>query len=404
MCGLKDSSSTTIRTNSVRVCFVIDELAVAGVEGQLLLLLERLDRARIQPLLCMLKGHDALSRSLEPKNCPVITLGVRSLHGPASFRSVFRLYRFLRREHIEIVHALCPDSLYFAAPVARLAGVPCVVRFCVNMGYWMNPLDRWLGKIYTRLVDATVANCEACRQAVIADQGTPPESVVIIPNGVDLSRFNGRGLSQFSRSENGTVPLPTALQRVGIVANLRPVKNLELFIRAAGRLVPSHPNVQFEIAGEGDLHGRLEGLIESLGLRDHVKLLGSVSDIPAFLSSLNVAVLCSHSEGSPNAIMEYMAAGLPSVVTDVGGNRELIEHERYGLVVAPNDLEQLSAAIARLLDDRPLASRLGKNARQRAFAEFGVETQARRYEQFYQELFQRKVDTAHFWSHVGRKK
>ena len=110
---------------------------------------------------------------------------------------------------------------------------------------------------------------------------------------------------------------------------------------------------------------------------------GSVADIPAFLRSLDIAVLCSLSEGSPNAIMEYMAAGLPTVATDVGGNAELVEHEVTGLVVPSNDEQQLAAAIDRLLRSPALAAQYGNTARERAFAEYGVEAQARRYEDFY---------------------
>ena len=173
---------------------------------------------------------------------------------------------------------------------------------------------------------------------------------------------------------------------MGIVANLRPIKNIELFIRAASTLTASHPQVHFEIAGEGALRGPLQTLIDTLGLHDRVALRGTVADIPKFLGRLDVAVLCSLSEGAPNAIMEYMAAGLPTVATDVGGNAELVEHEVTGLLVPGNDVERLAGAIDRLLRDRDLAARLGTTARQRAFAAYGVEAQARRYEDFYAAL------------------
>ncbi|HEV3023019.1 MAG TPA: glycosyltransferase, partial [Pirellulales bacterium] len=190
-------------------------------------------------------------------------------------------------------------------------------------------------------------------------------------------------------SSNGHVA-----QRVGIVANLRPIKNIELFVRAAGRLAAAHPNAYFEIGGEGESRGLLQALIDNLGLGGRVTLRGSVSDVPTFLRGLDVAVLCSLSEGSPNAIMEYMAAGLPTVATDVGGNAELVEHEVTGLVVPSNNEEQLAGAIDRLLRDPALAAQYGNTARERAFASYGVEDQARRYEDFYCRIFARKTTTA----------
>jgi glycosyltransferase involved in cell wall biosynthesis len=391
----------------LRVCFVIDRLFPAGIELQLLLLIKRLDRSRVEPLLCLLDGTDEQTRSLEPKDCPVIRLGVQHLCRPSSVPPAFRLARFFRREKVDLVHPLFPDSLYFGTIVAKLAGVACVAGFQVSLGFWMTRRDRWFGRWVNRWVDGTVANCEACRRAVVADWRVPAESVTIIPNGVDLSRFasaNG-DISHLPERPGGCfaqtrdVPACTssgngaAVQRVGIVANLRPIKNIESFVRAAGELVAKHPQARFEIAGEGESRGPLQDLIDGLGLADRVALRGSVADVPAFLRSLDVAVLCSLSEGSPNAIMEYMAAGLPTVATDVGGNAELVEHEVTGLVVPSGDDRRLASAIGRLLREGEFAARLGRTARERAFAQYGVDAQARRYEEFYLRTCSKKRGT-----------
>src|SRR5207244_3660743 len=130
---------------------------------------------------------------------------------------------------------------------------------------------------------------------------------------VDLSRF----VSIPIKSER------TGPRRVGMVANLRSVKNPELFVRAAADVSRAHPEATFRIAGEGELRPRLEGLIKELGLEDRFALPGSVADVPAFLAHLDVAVLCSRSEGMSNALLEYMAAGRAIVATAVGGNAEL---------------------------------------------------------------------------------
>jgi glycosyltransferase involved in cell wall biosynthesis len=358
----------------VKVCFLIDDLSVGGIEGQLLLLLKHLDRSAVKPTLCLLNGGNRSLERLVPVDCPLIRLGVRSLRHPSTAFKAFRFARYLRRRGIDVLHPLFTDSLYFGTLAAKLAGKTRVVRFRVDLGYWMKWTDRWLARTLSKLVDATMVNCEACRRTTIDREWAPPDTVTVIPNGVDLARFGPRTITNGER------------QRVGIVANLRPVKNLQIFIRAAAQLSKRHPTAEFEIAGEGELRTELQGLIDNLGAKDQVKLIGSIADVPAFLAGLDIAVLCSRSEGSPNAIMEYMAAGLPSVVTDVGGNRELIEHERNGLVVPSDDLDSLTAAIGRLLDDRRLAFRMSEDARRRAWDEFGVETQARRYEEFYRKL------------------
>src|SRR5207248_2667044 len=172
----------------VRVCFLIDEQAAAGTETQLLALVRRLDRARVRPYLCLLRGGGPRSRALEPDDCPVLRLGVGALRSPAALLRAWRLARFLRRECIDVLQVYFPDSTYFGVPVGWLAGVPAIVRTRNNVGHWLTPLHRWLGRFLNRFTTATVANCEAARRALIEAEGPRPERVVVLENGVDLGR------------------------------------------------------------------------------------------------------------------------------------------------------------------------------------------------------------------------
>ena len=372
------------RDRPIRVCFLIDDLKIGGVERQLLLLLDSLDRSRIEPRLCLLNGTGELSRSLEPNDIPVMRLGVRSLHHPSTAAQGIRFARFLRRERVDVLQMFFADSTYFGTLFGKLARVPCAARSRLDIGFWVKPIDRWLGRACSRVLDRTLTNCEACRQSVIADEHAAPESVVVIPNGVVLDRFKHIPEPQATASHGAT-------RRVGVVANLSPMKNHELLVRAAEMLATAHPGLQYQLAGEGDLRPELEHLIKTLGLHDRFRLLGSVTDIPAFLSGLDVAVLCSRTEGAPNAIMEYMAAARPIVATAVGGVEELVVNEEHGLIVPSESVEHLADAIDRLLRNPQLAARLAKNARQRAFREYSVHAMARRYEAFYLEMFRAKT-------------
>jgi glycosyltransferase involved in cell wall biosynthesis len=357
---------------------MIDQLSRAGTETQLIALIRNLDRTRVRPFLCLLNGEDPLSRSLEPPDCPAVRLGVRSLHHPMTLVKAFRLARFLRRHRIDVLQVYFPDSTYLGVPVARLAGVRRIVRTRNNLGYWMTPFHRWLGRFCNHWTDVVVANCEACRDAVIADEGASPRRVLVLENGVDLARF--------ARSVRRPCPGTAGGPRIGVVANLRPVKDLGLFLRAAAQVGSRHGGATFHIAGEGDQRTELERQADELGLGNRLFLPGSVKDIPAFLGSLDVAVLCSRSEGMSNALLEYMAAGRPIVATAVGANGQLIEHGVHGLLVPPGDPGRLARAIRRLLEDRELAARLGAAARRRVQEEYSRETMIRRFEAFYEAL------------------
>ncbi|HTU91284.1 MAG TPA: glycosyltransferase [Gemmataceae bacterium] len=355
----------------MRVCFVIDELTVAGTESQLLALIRHLDGRRVRPYLCLLCGDKPLSQALEPSDCPILRLDVRSLRHPRTLLRVWRFLRFLRRERIDVVQTYFADSSYFGIPSAWLAGVPHRIRTRNNLGHWLTPLHRRLGRLLNIFTTRTIANCEAARQALLEAEQPRPESVLVLENGVDLDRF--RNL----RPTVATGP------RVGMVANLRPVKGLDVFVRAAGLVHALHPQADFIVAGEGELREALEQQAAAEGLAGHFSLPGRMADVPGFLAGLDVAVLCSHAEGMSNALLEYMAAGRAIVSTHVGATPELIADGVHGLLVPPGDAEKLAEAIGRLLADRELAQRLSAAARKRAWERYSREAMVRRFEEFY---------------------
>jgi glycosyltransferase involved in cell wall biosynthesis len=358
---------------------MIDRLSTAGTEVQLLSLIRHLDRGRVAPLLCLLEGEDEESRALEPDSCPVVRLGINSLHHPTTLIKALRFASFLKQERIDVVQVYFPDSTNFGVTVARLAGVPLVLRTRFNLGYWMTRLDRWLGRLHSLLVDATITNCEACRQGVIQDEWALPESVYVLENGVELRPFARLAPPVFAAG--GRRP-----RRIGLVANLRPIKDPQLFIEAARIISARYPDVEFRIAGTGELRRQLERLILDFHLQQRVRLLGRVRDIPAFLEDIDIAVLCSRSEGCSNALLEYMAAGRAVVATAVGGTPQLIDDGVHGLLVPPGNPEQLAEALQRLLDDPALAARFGSAAQRRVGSRYDAPLRARRYEALYERL------------------
>jgi glycosyltransferase involved in cell wall biosynthesis len=359
----------------LRVCYMIDELTTAGTETQLLALIRSLDRRRVTPYLCLLRGQDERSRKLEPRECPVLRLGVRSLARPRGLITAWRLVRFLREQQIEVMQVYFPDSTYLGIAGAWLARVPRIVRTRNNLGYWMTPWHRRLGRMCNWFTDVLVANCEASRQAVLRDEKLPAERVLVLENGVDLDRF--------PLTKRKTERRP---RRVGVVANLRPVKGLDTFVRAGSLLAASHSDVTFHVAGEGPLRSELGRLAAECGLKDRFTFAGVTDDVPRFLADLDIAVLPSRSEGMSNALLEYMAGGKAIVATAVGGNVQLIANEIHGLLVAPDDSGQLAAAMNRLLDNGALADRLGRAARLRVEESYSREAMVRRFEDFYERL------------------
>src|SRR5262249_32542018 len=142
-----------------------------------------------------------------------------------------------------------------------------------NLGHWLTPRHRRLGRVMSRLVDATLTNCEPARAALLQAEGGSARKVVVLENGVDLDHFT-------TSQVVGRAP------RVGAVANLRPVKAIDLLVRAAVRVLTDYPDATFHVGGQGEQRPELEQLIAELGLTERFVLHGVVADVPAFLATL----------------------------------------------------------------------------------------------------------------------
>ncbi|MCH2181116.1 MAG: glycosyltransferase [Mariniblastus sp.] len=364
-------------TVPLKICYVIDNLSRAGTEMQLRLLLQHLDRSLITPYLCLLDGESEQSRELEPDDVTITRLGIRRLASTRAMRGARRFRKFLKQHQIQIVQSFFPDSTRFASPIAKVCGVSTVLGTRRNIGHWMTAWDKWIAKFYNRTcIDQVIANCEAARQSVIQQEGMPLSRVFVIPNGIDLRRF-----------EPCQPWTPTAGQTnwtIGMVGNLREVKGPDLLIDAAKLLLGKDKSLQFIIAGEGNRE-LYQQRINEHGIQQHFCLNGAEKQIPQFLSRLDVAVLPSRAEGMPNAILEYMAAGRPIVATRVGGTAELLEHRNTGILVPPESPTELAAGIQSLLDEPSLAARLAEAARDQVNEFYDIQRISERHCQFYRE-------------------
>lgn len=214
--------------------------------------------------------------------------------------------------------------------------------------------------------------------------GYDPSRLLVIHNGVDVARV--------LEEASGGVELPEGFagaDLVGIVARLERVKSVDVFLRAAAMIADDRPGARFVVAGDGPLRAELEALARSLGLGDRVAFLGWVEPASALIGQLDVCALTSASEGMPITVLEAMALGVPVVATDVGGVREAVDHGRTGLLAPAGGVRAVAEAVSRLLGDEDLRARMGDAARERAAAEFSVESMREAHLEAYAELLAR---------------
>ncbi len=382
------TASAGIAPRRIHVLTLVDHLSTTGGAERLAIdIATRIDPARFRSSLCASRyprwgtaSADELAASarLHEAGVEFIPIERRRLSDAVRFR---RLARYLRHEHVDVVHAHMFGSNLWGTVLGRIAGVPVIIAHEHTWSFEGEPLRRALDReVIARFSSVFLSVSHADRRRMIEVERIAPEHVRFLANGI-VGRAPTPGRDMRAELGLGGAPL------IGAVGALRLQKAYDVLLRAAVRLRESHPDVRVLVAGEGTDRPRLEGLIAELGLGDTVMLLGLRLDVPDLLAALDVAVCSSSFEGSPLSVMEYMEAGLPIVATCVGGVPDLIDDGVHGLLVEPGEPEQLARAVEQLLGDRARAARLGASAQERRRREFDLDVMVANVEALYAEQY-----------------
>jgi glycosyltransferase involved in cell wall biosynthesis len=293
------------------------------------------------------------------------------------------LWERLRSGKIDVIHAHKHGSNVWATALGRAARVPVVIAHEHTWSFEGQPLRRLIDReLIARGSDAFIAVSRRDRQRMVEVERIAPRDVLFLPNGIPGDELDA---THDLREELGIEPGDPV---IGTVAVLRPQKALDVLVRAAALLAGEFPRLRVLVAGDGPERDRLEALVDELGVGEVVELLRTRTDIPELLATVDVAVSCSLFEGSPLAVMEYMAAGKPVVASRVGGLPDLIEDGVHGLLVEPGDPEGLAAALGELLRDPERAAEMGRRGRERQRSEFELDVMVRRLEELYETLLE----------------
>lgn len=236
-----------------------------------------------------------------------------------------------------------------------------------------------------------VAVSDGVRAAAIEHLGLPPALVTTIRNAVDLSPFEtlpdrGEARARLGLSADAVV--------AGTVSVLEPRKNVGLLLEVIAIVRRRHPAIPLTVViiGDGPERAALERQAADSGLAYVVRFVGFRSDVSSLLPALDLFLLTSRGEGLPRAVMEAMACGVPCVVTDVGGNREAVQHGRDGFVHPLSDVEGLAASAASLVADAGRRRDFGEAARRGAFARFHPRRLAAEYDALYAQVIAERRD------------
>ena len=377
---------------ATRVLRVITRLNIGGPARQALLLTRTLAGEFPTTLVSGIPAPD--EGELSDPRVPVSPLPlVRKISPRNDFRSFVGLKRAIDELGVGIVHS----HMAKAGTLARSAALASKTRPItvhtfhghVLDGYFSGAIEKafvGMERALARRTDALVAVSEEVRDSLLALGIGDPERFHVIPLGFELtdllaSHRTGRFRKSIGVAEDDFL--------VGVLGRLVPIKRHDMLIRAVHAL----PDAHLVILGDGPEAPRLRELVARLGIRDRVHLVGWRKEIEEVLPDLDVVALTSRNEGSPVSLIEAHAVGIPSVATDVGGVRSVIEHGVTGFLAAPDDEGQVTHRLLELMEDAALRARMGQAARERARVKYSSQRLTGDIRDLYRMLMTRRRDS-----------
>jgi glycosyltransferase involved in cell wall biosynthesis len=296
------------------------------------------------------------------------------------FAALARLVRVMRREQFTIVHTHNPKPGLIGQLAARIAGVPIVVNTVHGFYFHDGMAPKWrkfyimMEKLAARCSDVILSQNEEDILTALREGICSASQIKTLGNGIDLQRFDRRRIEPHALDAlRSRFHLCAERPVVGFVGRLVKEKGILELLQAAKQVLAIMPDVQFLVVGPLDTEkadALTPAIAETYGLAEAFTFTGLQQEMPELYALMDVFVLPSHREGFPRSPMEASAMGVPSIVTNIRGCREAVEHEQNGLHVPLGDVSALADAIISTLSNRDIARQMGRVGRQMAEARF----------------------------------
>jgi len=377
----------------INLLYVITKLELGGAQKQLLSLISHLNKQKFKPYLFTAKDGLLLSEALSINELTLKKSRCleRAINPLKDLLALIEIYRFIKKNNIEIVHTHSSKAGILGRLAARLAKAKVIVHTVHGWSFndYQPKIIRiffiWLERLSAHFTDKLIVVSNYDKQKGLNNRIGKENKYTLIRYGIDYTEFNLQ--EQNIRKELG---IDTQDLIVGMVSCLKPQKCPQDFIKLAFLVKRVLTNVKFLLVGDGILRESIQRLIAQLNLESNVVLTGWRRDIPQILAAIDIFALTSLWEGLPIAALEAMASSRPVVATRTGGIAEIIREGQTGFLVFPGDMLQMSERLTLLLKDKNLRAQIGQNARESLDFNFALTNMIRENENLYEDLMKSK--------------
>jgi glycosyltransferase involved in cell wall biosynthesis len=366
----------------MKVVLVADQLACGGAEQQVVTLARGLHRRRHQVHVVSIFDQTELRPELDAAGVPITVAG---RHGKYDFTTVLRLRRLLAQINPDLVHAYLPAASFFV-PMTRWLGIKApILQSERGVNSWRGGVRLQCDRFVRRSAVHLTCNAEAIKRYLVEAEGVDAEKITVIYNGLRGERLLRPGADAIADARDRMgAPLDATI--VVCVANLTVQKRHDVLLSAFRDAHVRNPRLFLVLIGRGPLDEPIRQTIRDYGLDNASRMFRDCSNPAAYLCASHIKTLTSDLEGCSNAILEAMAMALPAVVTDAGGNRELIIDARGGHVCPVGDHSAIAESMLRLAAEPDAARRMGEYNLQRVRESFTDDVMVTRNLTLYERL------------------
>lgn len=378
--------------DKIRVLHILSSLTIGGAEVNLLELIKHLDSNKIESHIVYTAGGEYESEFLSlGVPCHKIQKSPLNLRSPVSWIMPIKLIKYAYSNKIDIIHAHLFLSCFWAIFVAKILKIPLVYHLH-SISPLFHPEDSHrqkahpvLEKILLKQISMNIAITKTMFRR-LQQLGINSNKVTLIHNGIDTAKFK----EDLSQNIKRKFHLENKLL-IGTVSRLDLQKNIQLLLKCVPEIRKKFQNIKFLIVGLGSLDEELKQLAKSLFIEDDVIFLGARTDISDILQAIDIFVLPSLYENFPMALLEAMCARKAIIATKVGGIAEMIDNGKEGILIPPDNKEELIGSLKELIPDSKRRLELGRAAYQKVSGQFSSKVTVRKIEEIYKQVLENRL-------------